>query len=146
MAEGAIAKQEVQALRAAEQKVAKAKSRSAQASAEAELKQLEAQHAGNTMRLAKELEKLTGLESRVTILGYLQRGGTPSAADRLLATRLGTACTDLIHKGRYGVMVAARADDTKPVPLEDVARRLKVVPPDHPWVGTARRVGTCMGD
>ena len=98
------------------------------------------------MRLAKHLEKLTGLESRVTILGYLQRGGTPSATDRLLATRLGTACADLINKGRYGVMVAARADDTKPVPLEDVAKKLKFVPPDHSWVATARRVGTCMGD
>ncbi len=110
------------------------------------MKQLEAQHAGNTMRLAQQLEELTGLESRVTILGYLQRGGTPSAADRLLATRLGTACADLINKGRYGVMVAARGDDTKPVPLEDVARQLKFVPPDHPWVATARRVGTCLGD
>ena len=146
VAEGAISKQDVNAMRAAEDKVAKAKSRNAQVNAEAELKQLEAEHAGNTMRLARELEKLTGLESRVTILGYLQRGGTPSAADRLLATRLGTACADLIHKGRYGVMVATRADDTKPVPLEDVAKKLKFVPPDHPWVGTARRVGTCMGD
>jgi 6-phosphofructokinase 1 len=146
VAEGAISKQEVQAMRVAEQRVAKAKSRSAQANAEAELSQLEAQHAGNTMRLAKQLEKLTGLESRVTILGYLQRGGTPSAADRLLATRLGTACADLINKGRYGVMVAARGDDTKPVPLEEVARMLKGVPSNHPWVATARRVGTCMGD
>jgi 6-phosphofructokinase 1 len=146
VAEGAISKQEVEALRAAEQKVAKAKTRGAQVSAEAELGKLEAQHAGNTMRLAKQLEELTGLESRVTILGYLQRGGTPSAADRLLATRLGTACADLINKGRYGVMVAARADEAKPVPLEEVAKKLKFVPPDHPWVATARRVGTCMGD
>jgi phosphofructokinase-like protein len=146
VAEGAISKQDVNSMRAAEEKVAKAKSRSAQVNAEAELKQLESLHAGNTMRLAKQLETLTGLESRVTILGYLQRGGTPSAADRLLATRLGTACADLIHKGRYGVMVAARADDTKPVPLEDVARKLKFVPPDHAWVRTARRVGTCLGD
>jgi phosphofructokinase-like protein len=146
VAEGAIAKQDVLALRAAEGKVAKAKTRAAQVSAEAELDQLEAQHAGNTMRLAKQLETLTGLESRVTILGYLQRGGTPSATDRLLATRLGTACTDLISKGRYGVMVAARGDDTKPIPLEDVARKLKFVPPDHSWVATARRVGTCLGD
>jgi phosphofructokinase-like protein len=146
VAEGAIAKQDVLALRAAEGKVTKAKTRAAQISAEAELDQLEAQHAGNTMRLAKQLETLTGLESRVTILGYLQRGGTPSATDRLLATRLGTACTDLINKGRYGVMVAARGDDTKPVPLEDVAKKLKFVPPDHSWVATARRVGTCLGD
>jgi ATP-dependent phosphofructokinase / diphosphate-dependent phosphofructokinase len=146
VAEGAISKQDVQAMRAAEEKVAKAKSRGAQVNAEAELSRLESQHAGNTMRLAKQLEKLTGLESRVTILGYLQRGGTPTATDRLLATRLGTACADLINKSRYGVMVAASADVTKPVPLEDVARRLKFVPPDHPWVGTARRVGTCLGD
>ena len=49
--------------------------------------------------LVRQPEELTGLEARVTILGYLQRGGTPSAGDRLLATRLGTACADLIHKG-----------------------------------------------
>ena len=96
--------------------------------------------------LAAQLEQLTGLESRVTILGYLQRGGTPSAADRLLATRHGTACADLIAQSHYGVMVAAKGDGTKPVPLEDVAGKLKYVPPDNPWVNTARRVGTCLGD
>jgi len=142
VAEGAISKQHAEALQAAEQKVAKARSEAA----DAKLKELGAQHAGNTMRLAKQLEGLTGLESRVTILGYVQRGGTPSAADRLLATRLGTACADLIDKGQYGVMVAARKEETKPVPLEDVAGNLKAVPLDHPWVVTARRVGTCMGD
>jgi len=98
------------------------------------------------MRLAKQLEDLTQLESRVTILGYVQRGGTPSAADRLLATRLGSACGDLIHEGIFGVMVAARGEGTEPVPLEKVAGKRKAVPPDHQWVETARRVGTCMGD
>lgn len=107
---------------------------------------MEAQNAGNTMRLAKQLEGLTGLESRVTILGYVQRGGIPSAADRLLATRLGTACADLVDKGQYGVMVAARKEGTKPVPLDDVAGNLRSVPLDHPWVAAARGVGTCMGD
>ena len=145
VAEGALSKQDAEALQAAEQKVAKARG-AAEAKAEAELEQLEAQHAGNTMRLAKQLEGLTGLESRVTILGYVQRGGTPSAADRLLATRLGTACADLIDKGQYGVMVAARKEDTKPVPLEDVAGKLRSVALDHAWVAAARRVGTCMGD
>lgn len=99
-----------------------------------------------TLRLANKLETLTGLESRVTILGHLQRGGIPSAADRLLATRLGTACTELIQKGNYGVMVAARNDHTKPVPLEDIAGKTKTVPPDHPWVLSARKVGTNLGD
>ena len=61
----------------------------------------------------------------MTILGHLQRGGTPSAADRLLATRLGTACADLIQQGVYGVMVAARGDGAQPVPLDQVAGKLK---------------------
>jgi len=71
----------------------------------AELAALEARHDGNTLRLAKQLEQLTHLEARVTILGYVQRGGTPSVADRLLATRLGTACAGFIQEGVFGVMV-----------------------------------------
>jgi 6-phosphofructokinase 1 len=98
------------------------------------------------MRLAKRLEELTRLESRVTILGYVQRGGTPSPADRLLATRLGSACADLLNDGVFGVMVGARRDGTEPVPLDKVAGRRKTVPLDHPWLTTARRVGTCLGD
>lgn len=106
----------------------------------------ETQYAEKTVRLAKQLELLTGLESRITILGHLQRGGIPSAADRLLSTRLGTSCTDLIDKGQYGVMVAARGEGTKAVKLEDVAGKVKTVPPDHPWVQSARHVGISMGD
>ena len=100
----------------------------------------------NTMRLARELEELTGLESRVTILGHLQRGGAPSAADRILATRLGTACTELIKEEKYGIMVAAKGDSTETVPLEDVAGKVKYIPVDHPLVESARRVGTSFGD
>jgi len=100
----------------------------------------------HTMRLAQQLETLTGLESRVTILGYLQRGGTPSAYDRLLATRLGTACADLIDRGVYGVLVAARGEGTEPVPLEEVAGNRKIVPPGHPWIASARSVGTSLGN
>lgn len=103
-------------------------------------------YAERTLRLAHQLEKLTGLEARPTILGHLQRGGTPSAADRLLATRLGTAAADLIYAGQYGFMVAARGDSSAPVALEDVAGQVKTVPPDHPWVASARDVGTSFGD
>jgi 6-phosphofructokinase 1 len=110
------------------------------------LSQLENTRSGSTLKLAADLERLTGLESRVTILGYLQRGGAPSAADRLLATRLGTAAADLINSGVYGVMVAARGEKAVPVPLDDVVGIRRIVPPDHPWVESARRVGTCMGD
>jgi 6-phosphofructokinase 1 len=111
-----------------------------------QISELEAGHAGNTLRLAEQLEALTGLECRLTILGHVQRGGTPSAADRLLATQLGTACTELISQGIYGVMVAAKGDDTVPVPLDEVAGKLKSVPPDHHWISSARRVGASLGD
>ncbi len=103
-------------------------------------------HPGNTIILAEQLEQLTGLESRVTILGYLQRGGTPSAGDRLLATRLGTACAAYINERRYGIMIAARGDKTEPVALEDVVEKRKTVPADHAWIDCARRVGTSFGD
>ena len=91
-------------------------------------------------------EEVTGLETRVTVLGYLQRGGTPTATDRLLATRLGTRCATLINEGVHGVMVGVKGDDCVPVDLGEVAGKLKRVPLDHPWVASARLVGTCLGD
>lgn len=108
--------------------------------------ELEDRLAGRTMRLSARLQELTGLESRVTILGYLQRGGAPSAADRILATRLGTACARLVNDGVTGVMVASRGDEAVPVPLDQVAGKRKTVPLDHPWIESARKVGTCLGD
>jgi 6-phosphofructokinase 1 len=146
VAEGATSREAAHAFLAAEQKKEKSRGKVQRKAARLELDALEAKHAGNTLRLARQLEELTHLESRVTILGYVQRGGTPSAADRLLATRLGTACADLIKEGVFGVMVAARGDGTEPVPLEKVAGKLKTVPLDHPWAESARRVGTCLGD
>jgi 6-phosphofructokinase 1 len=146
VAEGAMSRDDARALLSAEKKLERARTLHDKKEAKIELATLDVRHQGNTMRLAKQLEDLTQLESRVTILGYVQRGGTPSAADRLLATRLGSACGDLIHEGIFGVMVAARGEGTEPVPLEKVAGKRKAVPPDHQWVETARRVGTCMGD
>jgi len=146
VAEGAMSVDDARAYNSAEAKKEKARNQREKHEAKVELATLEAKHIGNTQRLAKQLEELTRLESRLTILGYVQRGGTPSPADRLLATRLGSACADLIHEGIFGVMVAARGDRTEPVPLEKVAGKRKIVSPDHPWVETARRVGTCLGD
>lgn len=97
-------------------------------------------------RLARQIQQLTGLEARVTSLGHVQRGGTPSAADRLLCTRLGTKAGQLLAAGTYNVMVAVRGDDCIPVPLEKVAGITKMVPASHPWIQTARLVGTCLGD
>jgi 6-phosphofructokinase 1 len=100
----------------------------------------------HTFKLARELEAATGLESRVTILGYVQRGGTPCAADRLLATRLGSAAANLVHDEVFGVLVAARGEGTEPVPLSEVAGKVKMVPTDHEWITAARQVGTGLGD
>ncbi|MGZ4986699.1 MAG: 6-phosphofructokinase [Limisphaerales bacterium] len=146
VAEGAVSKADAQALAAIERRKANATSKTEKKQCKAALAKWEAAHTGNTMRLSKQLEELTGLESRVTILGYVQRGGAPSAADRLLATRLGTACADLINDGVFGVMVASRGQGTAPVPLGQVAGRRKVVTLDHPWVKAARLVGTTLGD
>jgi len=114
--------------------------------AKSELAALKALESEDTIQLAHELEELTGLEARVSILGHLQRGGTPSALDRVLATRLGSACADYISQDVYGVMVACRAGKTEAVPLEQVAGQRKDVPLDHPWITAARRVGTNLGD
>ena len=146
VAEGAMSRDDARAFAAAEKKLERSRTLHDKKEAKMEIAGLELRHQGNTLRLAKQLEELTHLESRVTILGYVQRGGTPSAADRLLATRLGSACADLIDQERYGVMVAARGEGTEPVPLERVAGKRKTVPLDHSWIKTARRVGTCMGD
>ncbi|HVN56371.1 MAG TPA: ATP-dependent 6-phosphofructokinase [Anaerolineaceae bacterium] len=123
-----------------------ASSREMKEEARSRLLEFQASRANHTMRLAQELEQLTGLESRVTILGYVQRGGTPSSRDRLLATELGTATAALIAEGTCGVMVAVKNEGTLPVPLEDVVGIRKTVPRDHSWIETARRVSTCLGD
>ncbi|MGH7942806.1 MAG: 6-phosphofructokinase [Limisphaerales bacterium] len=146
VAEGARSLEDARAFKLVENKRERARTLDDRKQAKVELAALEQRHTGNTLRLAKQLEELTRLESRVTILGYVQRGGIPSPTDRLLASRLGAACADLIHENVFGVMVAARGDGTEPVPLEKVAGKRKTVPPDHPWVEAARKVGTCLGD
>ena len=134
VAEGAISQDDAPLLQEAKAKKKKASEKEEKKQAAAELEALEKQRRGSTLRFAEQLEALTGLEARVTILGHLQRGGIPSAADRLLATRLGTACAKWIHEGQYGVMVAARGEGTEPVPLDQVVGKRKTVPLDHPWL------------
>ncbi|MAT97244.1 MAG: 6-phosphofructokinase [Anaerolineaceae bacterium] len=125
---------------------AAAKSSDEKSEAKAAIKALKREHSDNTWKLSRELEALTGLESRVTILGHVQRGGIPSAVDRLLGTRLGTACAELIQEEVFGVMVASQGETAVPVPLDKVVGNRKSVPLDHPWIKTARQVGTCLGD
>jgi 6-phosphofructokinase 1 len=111
-----------------------------------QLKELDTEYRGSTIQMVEELQKITGLETRLTILGHLQRGGTPSAADRLLATRLGTRALDLIKDEQFGVMVAVKGNGTEPVPMDEVAGKINFVPKDHPLIISARNVGTSFGD
>ncbi len=153
VSEGAMPRQHAQALQKAEDILAKVRGKTKdkraatrKTKAKTTVAEIKAQLGNRTLELAQQLEGLTGLEGRVTILGHLQRGGTPSAADRLLATRLGTACAALVNDGAFGVMVAARGDGAQPVQLAEVVGKRKTVPLDHPWLRCARDIGVCLGD
>jgi 6-phosphofructokinase len=146
VSEGALSKEDAAQLGKAKTKMEKAEEGKARKKARKQLKALETSHKNATMEVSQKLEELTGLESRVTILGHLQRGGTPSATDRLLATTLGSACAKFIDEGRFGVMVAAKGDGAVAVPLAEIVGKRKTVPADHPWVQTAKRIGVCLGD
>lgn len=116
------------------------------ASSDTQMEQLKRKYGGQTLLLANRLEELTGLESRITILGYLQRGGAPTATDRVLATQMATLAADLIADGKDGMMIVSRGGETGCVPLEEVVGKEKKVPMDHPWIASARHVGTSLGD
>lgn len=98
-----------------------------------------------TQYLSKKITDLTGLEARETVLGYIQRGGTPSPMDRVLATRYGTAAADMISERDFGKMVALRNNEIVAIPLKDVAGKLKLVEHDNPIVKQAQKMGTCFG-
>jgi len=96
--------------------------------------------------LSKRITDLTGLEARETVLGYIQRGGSPSPMDRVLATRYGSAAADLIARQEYGKMVALKKNEITSVPLAEVAGKLKLIDDDNPLVRKAKNMGTIFGD
>jgi len=96
--------------------------------------------------IAQKIINNTGLEARETILGYIQRGGSPNAMDRILATRFGAHAADLISQGQYGRMVCKNGELIESIPLEEVGGKLRPVPFDHPLITKARGLGICMGD
>jgi 6-phosphofructokinase 1 len=146
VAEGCMSREQSETVARLVEKKSDAESKKEKKKASAELDLFHQEHVDHTVGLTHRLEQLTGLESRLTILGHLQRGGTPTAADRVLATRLGTACAEALSTREYGVLVASRGQGVELVPLKEVAGKKKLVPGDHPWVTSARLVGTCLGD
>ena len=96
--------------------------------------------------LCNEIAERTGLECRATILGHVQRGGTPVPADRVLGTLFGHKALELVQAGRFGEVVVMQKSEITSVPMESVAGRQRLVPLDHPLIAAARAVGTCFGD
>ena len=86
---------------------------------------------GIGQRLEREIEQRTGFEARATVLGHIQRGGTPTAFDRVLATRLGLAAIDAAHEQRFGMMPALKGSKIELVPLGDAVAELRTVPDDE---------------
>ncbi len=101
---------------------------------------------GIGQKVAFAIESATGIETRTTTLGHVQRGGTPVAADRVLATEFGGTALELLMAGECGRLVVMQGSTVTHIPLEDAAGKQRLVPPDHPLIRHARNVGTCFGD
>jgi phosphofructokinase-like protein len=109
-------------------------------------KNREARLGGIGAVVAAEIQQRTGKETRVCVLGHLQRGGAPTSFDRLLCTRFGARAAQLIAEERYGYMVASRPPDTVAVKISEATGRLRAVPPNGEMVETARALGISFGD
>ena len=94
---------------------------------------------------SQEIEYETGIETRETVLGYIQRGGSPTPFDRNLATRMGGHATELIANGQFGRMIALRGNEITSIPLAETAGKLKLVTEDHDLIVQGRRMGVCFG-
>ena len=101
---------------------------------------------GAAHQIAHEIAERTGVETRCTVLGHLQRGGSPTAYDRLLSLRFGSAAVRTLDQGISGVMVVVDPPELRHVPLEKVVGHLKTVSLDCDTIATARDLGICLGD
>jgi 6-phosphofructokinase 1 len=106
----------------------------------------DARYGGIAEKLAREIESITGRETRSLVLGHLQRGGSPTAFDRLIALRFGAAAVRAVAEQRFGTMVALQPPEIRAVPLEEAIRQIKRVPLDADTVQTARELGVAFGD
>jgi 6-phosphofructokinase 1 len=95
--------------------------------------------------IAEEIEYETGFETRETVLGYIQRGGSPTAFDRNLATLMGGHAVELISNKQYGRMVALQGSKISSIPLYETAGKLRLVTENHELVEQGRRMGICFG-
>lgn len=96
--------------------------------------------------LGRQIEELTGLETRTVVMGHLLRGGTPTAFDRVLATRLGARSMEMVREKKFGYMVGIKGEELIDVPLKEVARGPRKIPLNHPLLKVARSIGTSFGN
>jgi ATP-dependent phosphofructokinase / diphosphate-dependent phosphofructokinase len=106
----------------------------------------DARYGGIGERITSEIADITGREARALVLGHLQRGGSPTAFDRLIALRFGTAAVRTVGEERFGTMVALDASEIRAVPLEEAVHQIKRVPLDSDTLRTARELGISFGD
>ncbi|HHV95580.1 MAG TPA: 6-phosphofructokinase [Clostridiaceae bacterium] len=97
-------------------------------------------------KIAEEIQELSGIETRVTVLGHLQRGGKPIPYDRILSTRFGVAAVELVKNGEFGYMVCLDDNCISKVPLDEAVGKIKTVPPDGELVRIAKSIGVSFGD
>lgn len=146
VAEGAMSKSQHKILSELAAKKEKSVSKSEKIKAKQKLVEFHKEHLSHTLVITRQLEELTKMESRLTILGHLQRGGTPSAYDRIIATRIGTAATQFVSAGKYGVLVGLKEERAFPIPIEEIVGKINFVPQNHPWIISAKETGIFLGD
>jgi 6-phosphofructokinase 1 len=100
---------------------------------------------GIGQKVSNDVEAVTGIETRSITLGHVQRGGTPVAEDRVLATEFGNKAIELLDAGERGRLVVMKGRTVTHIPLEEAEGKQRLVPPDHPLIRAARNVGTCFG-
>ena len=105
----------------------------------------EARLGGIATIVAAEIQRRTGKETRVSVLGHLQRGGVPTTFDRLLCTRFGANAVRLIQERKYGQMVALQSPDIVDIPIAEAVGKLRTVPPDGDIIRTGEALGICFG-
>ena len=101
---------------------------------------------GIGQKVAADIEEKTGIETRPITLGHIQRGGTPVAADRVLATEFGNKAIELLMSGKKSRLVVMKGRTVTHIPLQEAANKQRLIPLDHPLIDAARNVGTCFGD
>lgn len=146
VAEGAIDEDTFARIKKLEQEISLCSDKAKKSSLKEELSKLTAYNPARIFDLARRLEEATQLETRVTILGYLQRSGTPSCFDRLLAAQLGSCAAQAVLRGESGCMAAYENGSCRMIPIEEVAGVRRELSLDHPWVRNARELGISFGE